>query len=281
MRKPDKQTVLLISVILGAILVVAYLAFFESDGHARGPLSGLSSRDPPPPTYGYKVVNTYPHKSDAFCQGLAFADGHLYEGTGMYGRSSLRQVDLKTGNVLKSVALSRNLFGEGIAVWGDRIVQLTWKSRIGFVYDRKTFKVLGRFTYSGEGWGITHDGKRLIVSDGSSTLRFLDPQTFQVVRRLQVHSRETPVKNLNELEYVGGEIFANVWGKDRIARIDPETGKVVGWIDLSGLRPKTNRFASDELVLNGIAYDEKDRRLFVTGKNWPKLYEIRLVRQSQ
>ncbi len=231
------------------------------------------------PVFGYEVVNVYPHDPDAFSQGLAFADGFLYEGTGRYRRSSLRQVDLESGKVVKHAPLEPRLFGEGITIWGDRIVQLTWRSRVGFVYDRHSFKRLGQFHYRGEGWGITHDGRRLVLSDGSATLRFLDPKTFRVVDTVTVRDGNRRVDQLNELEYVEGEIYANVWGSERIARISPADGRVVGWIDLAGLLKPAERTNVDA-VLNGIAYDPKAKRLFVTGKLWPKLFEIRLVPQG-
>lgn len=240
----------------------------------------FSVADADVPVDGYEVVNVFPHDADAFCQGLVFDDGVLYEGTGLYGQSSLRKVELETGRVVKNLRISRRYFGEGITIWGDRIVQLTWKSRYGFVYDKDSFQLLDRFRYAGQGWGITHDGRSLIVSDGSSRLRFLDPNTFDVVKWLHVTAGGRDVDKLNELEYVDGEIFANVWKSDFLARINPETGSVTRWVDLSGLMPRRGR-AADQQVLNGIAYDAEHRRLFVTGKDWPKLFEIRIVsRQS-
>lgn len=231
-----------------------------------------------PPVYGYEIVNTYPHDPAAFCQGLAFRDGFLYEGTGRYGQSSLRQVDLKSGRVLKFTSLNSRLFGEGITFSGDDIVQLTWRSGIGFVYDGKSFGRQGVFRYTGEGWGITTVGEQLVMSDGSANLRFLDPKNFRVTKTLTVRNQAAPVAQLNELEYVEGEIYANLWGSDRIARISPEIGQVLGWIDLGGLFPRRERVSRDA-VLNGIAYDGEGKRLFVTGKLWPKLFEIRLVRK--
>jgi glutamine cyclotransferase len=236
-------------------------------------------RDAEPTVYGYEVVNTYPHDSRAYCQGLVFADGMLYESTGQYGQSSLRRVELETGRVLQYVALDRRRFGEGIAVWRDRIIQLTWKGRFGIVYDRASFSERKRFRYAGEGWGLTHDGQYLIMSDGSSKLRFLDPRTFGVVRRIDVHSRGRRVRHLNELEYVNGQILANIWQKDYIVRISPQTGEVTGRIDLHDLLPHDQR-PDREAVLNGIAYDPDKDRLFVTGKNWPKLFEIRVKPRS-
>jgi glutamine cyclotransferase len=230
----------------------------------------------PVPVFGYRVVNTYPHSREAYTQGLSWYDGELYESTGGYGRSSIRQVKPDTGEVIRSVPLDRRLFGEGHCVWGERIYLVTWRNGLGVVLDRKTFRLLGRFQYVGEGWGITHDGTHLIMSNGSPTLQFIDPKTFRVMRRLGVRANGRSLRHLNELEYVGGEIWANVWHTDRIARISPKTGEVVGWIDLTGLM-SPEEIPGKEQVLNGIAYDEKDKRLFVTGKQWPKLFEIQLV----
>lgn len=244
------------------------------------PAAAHASPAPEPsdvPVYGYRVIRAYPHDPAAFTQGLAWADGFLYEGTGLEGRSSLRKVDLKTGRVLKIRRLAKGHFGEGIALCGDRLVQLTWQSRVGFVYDRD-FRQTGRFTYSGEGWGIACDGTRLVMSDGTATLRRLDARTFKPVGQVTVTDRGRPVARLNEIEFVRGELFANVWGTDFIARIDPESGRVLGWIDLRGLSGMLGASAEID-VLNGIAYDGRGGRLFVTGKFWPKLFEIRLVRR--
>jgi glutaminyl-peptide cyclotransferase len=230
------------------------------------------------PNYTYEIVNTYPHDNGAFTQGLIFDDDTLYEGTGHYGRSSLRRVELRTGKVLQSVNLPHMYFGEGIALFKDRLYQLTWENGVCFVYDRKTFEKKGELEYTGEGWGLTHDGTYFIASDGTDTLRFLDSNTFKVVRRVKVTSAGGPISQLNELEYVEGEIYANVWHTDFIARIAPDTGKVVGWIDLRGLS-KTAKVTDREDVLNGIAYDAKSKRLFVTGKHWSKLFEIRVVKK--
>ena len=236
-------------------------------------------RETGPATYGYQVVNAFPHDRGAYCQGLVFSDGTLYEGTGEYGKSTLRKVELETGNVLQSVALNARYFGEGITVWKDRIIQLTWKNEIGIVYDRETLAEKQRFRIAGQGWGLTHDGQHLILSDGSYTLRFLDPQTFQVVRRLNVQSQGRKIRNLNELEYINGQIFANVWHQDYIVAISPRNGEVLARIDLRGILPDSDRLDS-EAVLNGIAFDAKTDRLFVTGKNWPKLFEIRVKPRS-
>lgn len=228
------------------------------------------------PTYTFTILNTYTHDKDAFTQGLALENGTLYEGTGLYGKSSLRRVDLKTGNVLQVHELPYDCFGEGITIFRDTIIQLTWQSNTGFVYDKSSFELLRDFTYETEGWGITHDEKRLIMSDGTSTLYFLDADTFRVTGHIQVYDNDRLVGNLNELEYVNGQIYANIWPTNRIAMIDPHSGRVTGWIDLSGiLPPQVDDTPVD--VLNGIAYDVTNDRLFVTGKLWPQLFEIELV----
>jgi len=231
------------------------------------------------PVETVRVVASYPHDPNAFSQGLVITDGVLYEGTGTFGESSLRRVDLKTGKVEQHVPLNQEYFGEGITVVGDKIYQLTWKNRLGIVYDRETMTPASSFRYSGEGWGLTTDGKELILSDGTATLRFLSLETLDVVRRVQVRTASGPVEQLNELEYVDGEIYANIWYSDRIARISPKTGQVLGWIDLSSLYPARQR-PSREHVLNGIAYDAQTKQLFVTGKNWPKLYQVEVVKRK-
>jgi glutamine cyclotransferase len=228
----------------------------------------------PPAVAGFKVVAVYPHDANAFTQGLAIEGGQLYEGTGLYGESTIRKVDLASGRVEKQRSLPSMYFGEGIAILGGRLYELTWKSGVGIVYDLASFNMLRTFKYSGEGWGLTQDGKQLILSDGSPKIRFLDPETFAVVREIEVRDHGAPVERLNELEYVDGEIWSNIWYDDRIARISPATGEVLGWIDLSTLYPKSAR--SSEAVLNGIAYDAAAKRLFVTGKNWPQIYEIKV-----
>ncbi|MFN8596787.1 MAG: glutaminyl-peptide cyclotransferase [Anaerolineae bacterium] len=228
------------------------------------------------PIFTYKVVNTYPHDRTAFTEGLVLDGQTLYEGTGLNGQSVLRRVDLTTGQVLQNVALSSKYFGEGIVVWGDQILQLTWKSHIGFVYDKATFQQLKTFNYDTEGWGFTHDSQHLIMSDGTATLHFLDPETLTEVAQLTVIAQGQPVVNINELEYVQGEIWANIWQTNRIARIAPDTGQVVGWIDLTGLLTPAEQAAGVD-VLNGIAYDAEHDRVFVTGKFWPKLFEIKVI----
>jgi glutamine cyclotransferase len=229
------------------------------------------------PVYSYKVVNSYPHDPEAFTQGLAYEDGFIYEGTGLNGRSSIRKVELKTGRVLQNRNLPNRYFGEGLTIHDDKITELTWRSNVGFVYNKGNFALIKKFNYPTEGWGITYDGKNLVMSDGSDTLYFLDPKTYKETSRIKVTYEGRPVTRLNELEYVNGEIFANIWLTDFIARISPRTGKVTGWIDLRGLSDDFG-FRSSDQVLNGIAYDKKGDRLFVTGKLWPKIYEIRLER---
>ncbi len=232
---------------------------------------------PTTPTYGYTIVNIYPHDRGAFTQGLVYDGARFYEGTGGYGSSTLREVELETGEVLRSRALANQYFGEGIALVDTQIVQLTWRSNIGFVYGAATFEPARTFAYASEGWGITSDGARLVMSDGTPRLRFLDPATFAVTDSVDVRTAEgTLVGGLNELEFVRGEIYANVWLTDRIAIIAPETGRVRAWIDLSGLLTAEDRTPRVD-VLNGIAYDSAADRLFVTGKLWPKLFEVEVV----
>ena len=226
--------------------------------------------------YAYKVVNTYPHDQNAFTQGLVFENGFLYEGTGLNGSSTLRRVELETGKVLQMHDLPSRFFGEGVTIYGNKIIQLTWRSHVGFVYDKDTFELQQKFTYSTEGWGITHDEKHLIMSDGTSTLHFLDPITFKEVDRIEVCKDGIPIDKLNELEYIQGKIYANVYREDNIVIIDPQTGNADGWIELKGLL-SLDDYNRPVDVLNGIAYDAKNDRLFVTGKLWPKLFEIDLV----
>jgi glutamine cyclotransferase len=229
----------------------------------------------PTPVSSYRIVKIYPHDRGAFTQGLQFVNGVLYEGTGLKGQSTIRKVRLENGEVLQEHKIDPRFFGEGIVVWKDSLIQITWQSEIGFVYDLATFEQKRTFNYTGEGWGLTHDGTRVIMSDGSSALRFFDPATLGETGRLNVREGTTPVKNLNELEFVKGEILANVWQTNRIARISPKTGQVTGWINLEGLLDPRDAVGVD--VLNGIAYDAAGDRLFVTGKLWPKLFEIKIV----
>jgi len=228
--------------------------------------------------YGFEIVNTWPHDADAYTQGLVFHEGKLLESTGREGKSSLRSVELETGKVLKKIDVPVPFFAEGITLLKGKIYQLTWRQGRGFIYDAGSFEKLGEFSYLGEGWGLANDGSSLILSDGSNRLRFVDPNNFQVTKTITVSDRRIPINNLNELEYIQGEIYANIWHEERIVRIDPQTGQIRGWINLTGLRARSE--ASDsEAVLNGIAYDEKSDRLFVTGKLWAKLYEVRLKPQ--
>jgi glutaminyl-peptide cyclotransferase len=231
------------------------------------------------PEYGYEVVHIYNHDPQAFTQGLVYLNGFLYEGTGLEEQSSIRKVKLETGEVLQRRDIPGQYFGEGIVNWKDRLLEITWKTETGFVYDLATFAPKSEFHYPGEGWGLTQDGTRIIMSDGSAELRFWDAETLRETGRVKVTDAGRPIDNLNELEFVNGEVYANIWQTDRIARIDPATGKVTGWIDLTGLLNPADRTAQTD-VLNGIAYDASQKRLFVTGKKWPKLFEIRLVRKS-
>ena len=258
---------------LVALLTVAIL-IIPGISRAPGFAPWQSRADAALPLYTYTVVRTYPHDRDAFTQGLQYTDGVLYEGTGLNGRSSIRKVKLETGEVLQKRDVDAQYFGEGITVWKSELFQLTYQSGIAFTYDRQTFAPKRSFTYTGEGWGLTHNQSNLIMSDGTEYLRVLDPATFAERRRLRVTADGRPLKNLNELEYVKGEIFANVWQTEYVARIDPSSGRVKAYIDLRGLL--TPREAASVDVLNGIAYDPAADRLFVTGKLWPKLFEIAL-----
>jgi glutamine cyclotransferase len=230
------------------------------------------------PLYSYQVVNSWPHDAEAYTQGLVFHDGTLFESTGLRGSSSLRRVELKSGKVKKKLEVARPFFAEGMTIFHDKIYQLTWQEQKGFVYDLKKFKPDGEFAYEGEGWGLTHDNQSLILSDGTNRIRFLDPTSFQVQRTISVYDNGQPLAELNELEYIKGEIYANIWKTDRIVRIDPATGKINAWIDMAGLRRWAENNPSEN-CLNGIAYDAENDRIFVTGKRWPQLFEIRLVRK--
>jgi glutamine cyclotransferase len=234
-----------------------------------------SPRTAEPQVYSYTIINTYPHDRNAFTEGLLIDDGVLYESTGLYGNSSLRRVELETGKVLQTYTLSPQYFGEGIAAYEGKIIQLTWQSQMGFVYDESSFESLQEFEYSTEGWGITYDGSHLIMSDGTSTLYFLDPENFQKTGQIEVYDPAGSIDNLNELEYVKGDVYANIWMEERIAIINPQTGQIIGWINMTGLQSTQNQDMND--VLNGIAFDEKADRLFVTGKRWSQLFEIKLI----
>jgi glutamine cyclotransferase len=255
---------LALSVLLsGLILSIALPSLAQSHTHKT-------------PEFTYKVIHTYPHDSSAFTQGLVYYDGFLYEGTGLKGRSSLRKVRLETGEVLQRTELTPDYFGEGVAIFKNQIIQLTWQSDVGFVYNLSDFHFVRQFSYSGEGWGLTTDGRDLFMSDGTAEIRVLDPATFAAKRRITVHDGSRHIDELNELEFVDGQIFANVWQTDRVARISPQTGEVLGWIDLKGLLGPMYR-VEPGAVLNGIAYDPVGNRLFVTGKLWPNVFEIQLL----
>ena len=267
------------------------LADFTADAaspqaETRQSTARAASAEPAAPVvYSYEIVQTYPHDPQAYTQGLVYRDDFLYEATGPLNGysgpgSSIRKVDLQSGRVLQIRHVEEPVFGEGIAIFADRLIQLTWKSGRGFVYDLETFNPIAQFSYATQGWGLTHDGERLIMSDGTSTLYFRDPLTLKETGRVQVRVGETPVANLNELEYIDGEVYANISRTDYIARIDPRSGQVVAWIDLRGLLGNEDRAGRRVEVLNGIAYDARNDRLFVTGKWWPKLYEIKLVRKK-
>ncbi|WP_240922239.1 glutaminyl-peptide cyclotransferase [Oleiagrimonas sp. C23AA] len=229
------------------------------------------------PVYGFKVVKRYPHDTSAFTEGLFYKDGVLYESTGEAGQSRVRKVDLETGKSLQEINVPPAFFGEGIVAWGKHLIQLTWQHQIGFIYDLKTLKRVGTFHYKGQGWALTRNDTHIFMSDGSPTIRVLDPDTLKVVRTITVTADGQPVQNVNELEWVKGQLYANIWLKDIIARIDPKTGHVVGWINLENLFDNAMLPDPTDDVLNGIAYDAKHDRLFVTGKCWPWLYEIKLT----
>jgi glutaminyl-peptide cyclotransferase len=271
MRKRSKLVLTVFAVVMSLTLTASGCGTSPSTTTAM-----TQTITPPVANYTFRIINTYPHDRTAFTEGLIYSDGFLYESTGLYGQSTLRKVDLTTGRVLQSSSLASQYFGEGLTLWQDSLIQLTWQTHLGFVYARDTFKLMSSFTYTTEGWGLTNDGSRLIMSDGTSTMHFLDPATFQVNGSIQVKDKGIPVVNINELEYVNGKIYANIWMTDKIAIINPATGDVESWIDLTGLLPPfANPVAVD--VLNGIAYDSVGKRLFVTGKLWPLLFEIELV----
>ena len=258
------------------LMAIAMLAASATLG-----LQAQAVRNVPPvmskaPKYGYTVVRSYPHDPKAFTQGLEFFDGFLYEGTGQKGRSGVRKVEIETGKVVQEERLHAQYFGEGITVSQGKLFQLTWQDRTGFVYDARTLKFIRNFSYFGEGWGLAHDAQSLVMSDGTSNLRFLETTRFQERRRLKVTDAGVPIERLNELEYVRGEIWANVWETDFIVRISPKDGRVLGWIDLKGLQSGPAVKLPPDAVLNGIAYDAQKDRIFVTGKMWPRLFEIRI-----
>jgi len=275
MKRQHLAIILLIVAVIVAISVTV-VVLSNSTVDPNTPPDVPIEPEPEPETlhYTYEIVNVYPHDETAFTQGLVFEDGVLYEGTGLYGQSTLRRVELETGNVTQLYSLSDGFFGEGITIFGDKIVQLTWNSGKGFVYDKSSFELLHEFEYpTKEGWGITHNGSALIMSDGTSALYFLDPETFQPLGQVEVYD-EAPVVLINELEFINGSVYANIWKEEKIAIINPQTGQVTGWIDMEGIRDLVNQ---DSNVINGFAYDQNGDRLFVTGKWWSKLFEIELV----
>lgn len=260
--------------------ILSFACRNDSSGEAQSApaaFNGAQQNQQQMKIYGYKVVNVWPHDPNAFTQGLVFHNGAFIESTGQYGLSSLRRVELQSGRVIQQREVPPQYFAEGMTLLRGKIYQLTWQEHTGFIYDSVTFEKLGEFQYEGEGWGLTNDGESLIMTDKTHQIRFLDPETFKVRRTISVFDRGRPLRELNELEYIKGEIYANVWHQERIARIDPQTGAIKGWIDLTGLLPVAERGGDSDAVLNGIAYDEANDRLFVTGKLWPKLFEIQLT----
>ncbi|MEN6439332.1 MAG: glutaminyl-peptide cyclotransferase [Syntrophobacter sp.] len=287
MRAGFRTSIALTALMLAATLFTGGLetsraipgVFQPAAAHARD-LRPASANHPPIPVFKVKVIDAYPHDYESFTQGLIFRDGFLYESTGLNGKSGVRQVELKTGKVINKRDIPAQYFGEGLTEWGETLIQLTWKSGKAFVYNREDLRIEREFSYSGEGWGITQDGRNLIMSDGSPRLTFLAPDSFTREKVLEVSAAGKPVPNLNELEYVKGEILANIWQSDTVARISPETGEVTGWIDMSDLRNRMPMGTRAE-VLNGIAYDAKGDRLFITGKLWPRVFHVEIVRESR
>ena len=259
-------------------LFLLLIAFSSCTNGTNSNVTGIgnpSTPTGPVPKYGYQILNIYPHDSNAFTQGLILVDGKLLESTGQEGSSSLRSVELATGNILKKVDVPPPYFAEGTTVLNNKVYQLTWMHKVGFIYDAQTLERVGQFNYQGEGWGLTTDGQSLIMSDGSNRLKFLDPASYRVTKTLSVLDGTTAVTQLNELEFIQGEIYANIWHSDRIAVIDPNSGRVKAWIDLTGLMPE-GELRDEEAVLNGIAHDHANDKLYVTGKLWPRLFEIKI-----
>jgi len=259
------------------VLLLSLASLRCNGGASSNTPSNNAPENTVPAKLSYQIVNIWPHDPNAFTQGLVVLDGKLLESTGQEGRSSLRNVDLQTGRILKQVEVPEPFFAEGIALLNNKIYQLTWQHQLGFIYDAQSFEKLGQFNYNGEGWGLTTDGQSLILSDGSNRIRFLDPDSFRVTKTIAVMDGKVPVDQLNELEFVNGEIYANIWHEDRIAVVNPQTGRVTAWIDLAGLL-QPGDVDDPEAVLNGIAYDQSSGRLFVTGKLWPRLFEIKIKR---
>ena len=282
LKRAEHIRALITALILGLLVVLSgcddkSASSTSNAATAVAPVTELKTNPNETPLYSYEVVNTFPHDTNAFTQGLIFLNGAFLESTGLNGESTLRKVDVKTGAVLKQIQVPPQYFAEGMTVLNGKIFQITWQSHEGFVYDLESFQLERQFSYEGEGWGLATDGQSLILSDGTDQIRFLDPLTFQVIRTIKVSDHGRSINQLNELEYIKGEIYANVWGSNFIVRIDPATGKVLGVVNFAGLLAPQDYFPGMD-VLNGIAYDAAGDRLFVTGKKWPKLFEVRLKR---
>ena len=265
----------LILAVSAGLFIIASMRSNPEDESSMPAVNKSAASDGRTRRVAFEVVNSYPHDPTSFTQGLLWHEGELYESTGQYGRSKLRRLEFPSGKVLREISLSSDLFGEGLALTDSRLVQVTWKAGRGFVYDLDSFRLLQEFSYDTEGWGLTYDGKNLILSDGSSDLFFFDPQTFKLVRKLAVRMNGAPIRELNELEYIDGEIWANVWQTDWILRIDPSTGEVTSLLDLKGILAPSDKTGMED-VLNGIAYDAERKRIFVTGKLWPRIFEIKI-----
>lgn len=277
-RRSRLSLVVPVLLAVGIVVIVLLLRSGPANQQDGGSSAGKQSRDESQARQlSYEVVNSYPHDPTSFTQGLVWHDGALYESTGLEGQSKLRRLEFPSGRVLKELRLSPDLFGEGLALVDNRLIQLTWKSHRGFVYDLGTFRQLQEFSYDTEGWGLTYDGKNLILSDGSSNLFYLDPQTFKPIRKLAVTMNGKPLTELNELEFIEGEVWANVWQTDFIVRIDPSTGRVTSFLNLKGVLAPSDKTGSED-VLNGIAYDAEHKRIFITGKLWPRICEIRVTK---
>lgn len=274
-RKHSKDLSLSPTIILVLSEVISFFLLFSTIILICSVASHAAT--PSIPVYDYQIVHSYPHDTKAFTEGFFYRDGYFYESTGLNGRSSIRKVDIESGKTLQKMDIGKRYFGEGISDWKGKIIGLTWKSGLGFVWNLKTFRQVKSFDYDGEGWGLTHNDQYLIMSDGTPVLRFIDPENLTTVRKITVTAHGEELPELNELEWVDGEIFANVWQTNKIVRIDPETGKVTGIIDLTGILAQAGKLPSPIDVLNGIAWDEEHRRLFVTGKLWPKIFEITLI----
>jgi glutaminyl-peptide cyclotransferase len=280
-KKPERQNnifkLVIIAVGIIAVAIIGFVLFGSTRSSLKEETNNAVRTDGRAQRIAYEVVNSCPHDPTSFTQGLLWHDGGFYESTGQYGQSKLRRLEFPSGRVLKEIRLSPQLFGEGLALVDNRLIQLTWQSQRGFVYDLTTFKVEREFSYSTEGWGLTYDGKSLILSDGSSDLFYYDPQTFKTIRKLAVRMNGEPVTELNELEFIEGEIWSNVWQQDLILQIEPSTGTVKSFLDLKGILAPSDK-TGGENVLNGIAYDGEHKRIFITGKLWPRIFEIKIKR---